>query len=180
MRINWDKISIKKLALIVSKELLKNDISAVLVGGACVSIYSRNKYFSLDLDFVSDMPLKELDPVMKTIGFKRTGRYYKRPGCRLFVEFPPPPVSIGHEFPIRKFNKIQTLVLLTSTDCVKDRLAAYYHWNDPESLKQALLVAQAQRVDMKNIENWSQKEGAGEKFERFKTLLYKTRKPGRK
>ena len=34
-----------------------------------------------------------------------------------------------------------TLLLLSPTDCVKDRLAAYFFWNDRLSLAQALGVA---------------------------------------
>ncbi len=174
MKINWKKISITKLALHVSAELKKNNIDAVLVGGACVSIYTNNRYSSLDLDFVSGFSLKKLNPVMKKLGFRQNGRYFERPDCPLVVEFPPPPVSIGNEIPIKKFKKIKTLTLFTPTDCVKDRLAAFYHWNDPQSLQQALMVAKAQPIDLINIAGWSVKEGSAEKFKRFKSLLNKS------
>ena len=173
MKTNWSKIGIKKLALLVSAELKKNGIDAVLVGGACVSIYTRNKYFSMDLDFVSSSSLKELEPVMDSLGFKLKGRHFERPGCPLLVEFPPPPVSIGNELSIKKFNTINTLTLFTPTDCVKDRLAAYYHWNDPQSLKQAVMVARSQTVDITNIADWSKKEGAIDKFKRFEMMVKK-------
>lgn len=45
--IDWGTIDIKDLAQVVSAELNKHNISAVLVGGACVSIYSHNKYLSM-------------------------------------------------------------------------------------------------------------------------------------
>ena len=176
MKINWDKIGIKKLALLVSGELKKNGMDAVLVGGACVSIYTRNRYFSMDLDFVSDTSLKELEPVMNSLGFKLNGRHFEHPGCRFLVEFPPPPVSIGNEIPIRKFRTINTLTMFTPTDCVKDRLAAYYHWSDPQSLKQAIMVARSQPVDLADIADWSKKEGAPEKFNRFETMLNNKKK----
>lgn len=59
------------------------------------------------------------------------------------------------------------LRLLSPTDCVKDRLAAYFHWNDRQSLEQALLVVQAQTVDLKDIRRWSISEGHKEKFATF-------------
>jgi hypothetical protein len=173
--INWAKIGIKKLAIIVSGELKKHNMDAVLVGGACVSIYTKNRYFSNDLDFVSGFTLAELAPVMDKLGFTQNGRHFERPGCGIIVEFPPAPVSIGNEMPIRKFNEIKTLTLLTPTDCVKDRLAAYYHWKDPQSLKQALMVAASQQVNMANIREWSVKEGSREKYMRFEELLNKKR-----
>ena len=173
MNINWKKISIKNLALLVSAELKKNNIDAVLVGGACVSIYTKNKYASLDLDFVSNFSLKELNPIMKKLRFKQNGRYFERPDCPLIVEFPNPPVSIGNEIPIKKFKQIKTLTLFTPTDCVKDRLAHYYYHNDFQCLEQALMVAKSQPVDLKNITKWSTAEGEKEKFKRFKALLSK-------
>ena len=180
MGINWKTISIKKLAVLTGGVLKKHNIDAVLTGGACVSIYTRNRYCSMDLDFVSGFPLKEIEPVMNKLGFKLKNNYFARPDCALMIEFPPPPVSIGNEISIEKFNTIQTLTLLTPTDCVKDRLAAYYHWNDPQSLEQALMVACSQKVNMKNIREWSVKEMAEEKFFRFEEILKNRRKSRKK
>jgi len=56
------------------------------------------------------------------------------------------------------------VTLLTPTDCVKDRLAAYYDWSDPQSLAQALLVAGSQKINIRNIELWSKKENKIEEF----------------
>ena len=60
------------------------------------------------------------------------------------------------------------LKLLSPTDCVKDRLAAYYHWNDRPSLEQAVLVCQNQSVDLDEVERWSKSEGKGDKFKLFR------------
>jgi len=40
------KLSIKDLAIYLSDYLRKNGIDTVLSGGACVTIYTDNKYFS--------------------------------------------------------------------------------------------------------------------------------------
>lgn len=53
MEVNWKSIDIRGLAGLISAHLRKYKIDAVLVGGACVSIYSRNEYFSYDLDYVT-------------------------------------------------------------------------------------------------------------------------------
>lgn len=42
--INWSKISLEELAGFVSEELRKRGIDTILVGGACVTIYSKNRY----------------------------------------------------------------------------------------------------------------------------------------
>lgn len=171
---DWKNIDIRELAMLVSAALQRENINAILVGGACVSIYSKNKYLSMDLDYVSYTPLKDLEPVMEKLGFKRkSSRHFEHPDCRFFVEFPPPPIAIGREMPITEFAAIRSLRLFTPTDCVKDRLAAYYHWHDPQSFEQALMVARAQPVDLKKIEKWSLGEGADEKYKRFEFLLKK-------
>ena len=44
MKIDWEKILIKELAAIVAKALAKHNIDAILVGGACVSIYTAQNF----------------------------------------------------------------------------------------------------------------------------------------
>jgi prephenate dehydratase len=48
-----------------------------------------------------------------------------------------------------------------------DRLSAYYAWNDPQSLQQALLVAAKHQIDLTEIETWSEQEGELEKYKIF-------------
>jgi len=50
-------------------------------------------------------------------------------------------------------NKI--LKILSPTECTKDRLVSYYHWNDRQSLEQAILVCKKNEVDLKEIRRWS-------------------------
>jgi len=52
-----------------------------------------------------------------------------------------------------------------------DRLAAYYHWNDPQSLDQAFMVARRHKIDWTEIKKWSFREGHPEKFEEFWSLI---------
>ena len=57
--------------------------------------------------------------------------------------------------------------LITPTDSVKDRLIAYYAWNDDRSLEQAILVAINNDIDLENVKAWSEKEQELEKYEHF-------------
>ena len=63
--------------------------------------------------------------------------------------------------------------MLTPTDCVKDRLAAFYHWDDHQSLDQAVWVAHTQPIRLKEIAEWSKRENREGKFNKFKSLLKK-------
>jgi hypothetical protein len=89
------------------------------------------------------------------------------------IDFVAPPVAVGDE-PVKNFTMLKTtkgtLKILGPTDCVKDRLSAFYHWNDPQSLEQAIMVATRQRskIDIKDIERWSKRENNLPKFKIFK------------
>lgn len=155
MSIDWAHISLKELAALVSDTLREGGIDAILVGGACVSLYTNNKYQSYDLDFVTHSPLKEITPLLKKIGFLREStRHFTRKECPFFIEFVAPPAAIGDE-PVTDRKVMRTkygkIVMLTASDSVKDRLAAYFHWQDPQSLEQAVLVARSREVDLKDI-----------------------------
>jgi len=59
------------------------------------------------------------------------------------------------------------LRLITPTDSVKDRLAAYFFLDDERFLEQAILVALKNDIDFENVKLWSDREGEIEKFEYF-------------
>ena len=163
-----------ELAAFVESHLLGKGIYVVLSGGACVSIYSSNKYVSMDLDLVNVRFAKRQDirSAIQEIGFQEEGRHFRHPDTELFVEFPPGPLAVGEE-PVKKVDehKLSTGILriISPTDCVKDRLAGYYHWNDLQCLEQASLVAEAIDIDLKEIERWSKVEGKLGEFKRIRT-----------
>jgi hypothetical protein len=61
--------------------------------------------------------------------------------------------------------------LLTPTDCIEDRLAAFFHWNDKMAFEQALLVAREQPVDIADLRRWASTEGETEKLDVFESAL---------
>lgn len=171
-----EKLSVKELAAFISEHLRKCGIDTVLSGGACVTIYTKNKYQSFDLDFVTTnyIKSKKICEAMKQIGFRMEHRHFIHPATKYFIEFPPPPLAVGAE-PVKEIREIKVkgkaLKLLSPTDCVKDRLSAYYHWNDKQSLHQAVLVYKNQKVDLNEIERWSRSEGMGTKFKAFCKII---------
>ena len=165
-----------ELAAFVQSHLWEKGINVVLSGGACVSIYSSNRYVSLDVDLVNVYFAKRLAirESMREIGFNEEGRHFVHPDTQFFVEFPPGPVAVGVE-PVKQVNELKfstgILRIISPTDCVKDRLAGYYHWDDLQCLEQAALVAQANRIDLKEIERWSEGEGKLDEFRRIRDQL---------
>ena len=116
--------------------------------------------------------------ILQEIGFKPSkSRYFKHPLCpHLFLEFPRGPVEIGEEFPVVP-DEIEVegrmLRLLSPTDCVKDRLAGYIHWNSRANFDQAALICrqQADRVDLEQVEQWCAKEGGLAAFKELECNL---------
>ena len=166
-----------ELGAIVCETLFNKGIDAFLSGGAVVSIYTSNKYESFDLDFVSLADRRKIKDVMETLGFSQdAGRMYAHPKSEFTVEFPGSSMNIGNSL-VTKFNELKlkngTLRLLTPTDCVKDCLAAFYHWNDRQGLDQAVWVAQAQSVNLENVKHWSKLERKLDFFEEFIEALKK-------
>lgn len=172
-----NKTTLEELAYIVSGILIKYNIKATLTGGAVVSIYTVNQYQSYDLDFVTDDSINIIEQALNEIGFKKgTGRHFVHNDTKFFVEFIQAPLSIGETL-VKSHNILtknnNTLYLLTPTHCVMDRLAAYYHWNDKQSLEQAILVSINNKIDYKLIETWSKNESQIGKFNTYKARVLK-------
>jgi len=156
--------------------LRKNGIETVLTGGACVVIYTNERYMSYDLDFVlvSSGKQKEAHKLLRKIGFCEKDRYFKHPDSEYLIDFVSPPASVGSE-PVKSIAEIKKrgrrLKLLSPTDCVKDRLAGFYHWKDRQALDQAVMVCRSRPVDLEEVKRWSGNEGMAAEFKIFlKTL----------
>lgn len=172
--IDWASISLQDLAGFISEELRKRGIDTVLVGGACATIYSENRYQSYDLDYVTYEDMKKVKKALEEIGFIQKEKYFRHKDCQWFVEFVSPPVTIGNE-PIFQFNNVKTafgtIKMLKPIDSVKDRLASFYHWNDRQGLEQALNICLEQKMDLKELERWSVNEKQEKKYEIFRQKL---------
>lgn len=51
------------------------------------------------------------------------------------------------------------LRIVTPTQIIMDRMAAYAHWNDNPSLDQAIMVAKRQDVDWPALYEWAERDG---------------------
>lgn len=165
-----------ELAAYIQNALQTEGIDVVLSGGSAVSFYSSNKYVSKDLDLINTNFAKrsKIKSAMEELGFQEQGRYFMNPETKFFVEFPDGPLSVGEE-PVKEIKEFElttgTLKILSPTDCVKDRLCAFYFWNDLQGLEQALLVTKNQQVDLKEIKRWSKVERKENEYKVFSKKL---------
>ena len=171
-----------ELTAYIQSHLRNNDIEVVLSGGSAVSIYSGEKYVSLDLDLVTITYSRrsKIRQVMLEIGFHQIGRHFEHPETRFLVEFPSGPLSVGRQ-PVSSIliqeYETGTLKIISPEDCVKDRLAAYYHWGDRQALAQALIVTKEQSVALSTIALWSQAEGKIDEYKKIESLLIEATSP---
>jgi len=160
------------VAAAVAAGLRDHGIQAVLTGGACASLYSDGAYHSRDLDFViiGGTTQALMDAAMAVSGFARRGDRYVHPRARFYVEFPRGPLAIGGEHRIRPVMRATAhgrIRMLSATDSCRDRLAAFYHWGDRQSLTVAAWIAGRNRVEMAALQRWSAAEGAADRFREF-------------
>ena len=173
------KMTQGELGAFVQTHLRAEKIELVLSGGAAVSIYSGNRFVSLDLDLVNIYSIRQrvIRDLMLKIGFLEEGRHFTHPNTQFLVEFLPGPLAIGEE-PIKQIDEIQystgTLRIISPTDCVKDRLAAYYHWGDRQCLRQAIWVSQGNKIDLEEVRRWSLVEDQLDEFEKINPKLLST------
>ncbi len=169
-------MDMKELGGFICDALIAKKIHVVLSGGSCVEIYSQGEYTSWDLDLINQYneQFKKIHAVMSELGFRERDRYFIHKETKLFVEFPSGPLGVG-DAPVDEIAEIDTeagvLRLLTPTDCIKDRLAAYYHWDDEQCLQQAVWVAQQNEFNQASVEDWSAKENSLDKYSKFIKLL---------
>lgn len=161
-----ENTSLQELVAIVYNHLQENGISSTLTGGAVVTFYTKNKYESLDLDFISPHEHVEILKVMAQINYTPdpgSKKNLKHPKCPFTVEFPGRIIMIGgilekvnHEVDINGVN----VKMLSPTQSVMDRLAAYIAWKDIQCLDQAEWICEKHAVNFDKIKKWAKNEGA--------------------
>jgi hypothetical protein len=157
--------SLDELAALVSQALEAAGITATLSGGGAVSLYSANEYESRDLDFVTSERTKTIAAAIAPLGFGHVpgARQFEHPATEFYVEFPPGPLGFG-ETTVRddEATTLQTefgpLRIVTPTQSVMDRLAAYVNWTDNPSFDQAVMVARRHPIDWVTLSEWARRE----------------------
>jgi hypothetical protein len=168
----------------VSATLESRGMPAVLTGGSAAAMYAPGVNTSFDADYILefDNRIDEVAVVLSDLGFERYGRsrMFTHPDSQYTIDFPKGPLAVGNDY-IREFHVLRLrdlcLRILNITDCVRDRLAHYYYWDDYTALNAAVSVAATDIavVDLVRIEAWTARESPLflHKFEEFKRRLFK-------
>jgi hypothetical protein len=177
---DFTNTSMEELAAIIAAQLKLNNIQVVLVGGLAVSLYTDNRYLTKDIDMVDISYQKPvtMQTAMAILGFYKQGRIYCNDTTDITVEFPAAPLSVGDEV-ITKQTTASTpfgdIPILYATDIVKDRLTAYFHWQDQQALVQALCVMLCHAIKPETMNTFCVKEASEHYYKRISDL-YRTLK----
>lgn len=158
--------TLKELAGIIGTALNDAGIDAVLIGGAAVSIYTDNVYQTYDLDFmIAQVRPEVVADVLKPLGFVREGkgRHFSHPNTEFLVEFPTEELNFGEtSASLESVDILSTskgnVRVITPTQSVMDRMAAYIHWKDEQSYNQAMSIVRDNTIDWKQLYEWAAKE----------------------
>lgn len=174
---SFSNTPIVELAAIVADHLKQRGITVVLVGGLAVEIYSENLYLTKDIDMI-DISYQEpavLGRAMAEIGFSKQGRVYVNDTTDIGVEFPSAPLSVGErlitETTVFESN-VGEIPILFAKDVIKDRLAAYFHWQDKQSLVQAVAVMIKHPISLDELKSFCQNESKENEFDLIQQLLH--------
>jgi hypothetical protein len=107
---------------------LQGKTTPVVIGGCALSYYSREVYFTADIDLAySDR--EALNSVLNSIGFKKAGRYWINEDLKLALEAPAS-VLAGENSPyeIVEFDEGLQCKIIGIEDLIIDRLNACKYW----------------------------------------------------
>ncbi|MFQ5975945.1 MAG: hypothetical protein ACE5J5_06505 [Candidatus Hydrothermarchaeales archaeon] len=102
----------------------------ILVGGSAVEFYTQGAYKSLDLDVIAKQGA--LEPVLKSMGFKKSGRHWYTEDVSLEI--------------VSSYTKLRTknmkigeseMRIISVEDIIVDRLNACKHWDSSLDCEQA-------------------------------------------
>jgi hypothetical protein len=100
----------------------------VIIGGCALSYYSREVYFTTDID-LAYAERETLDRVLKSVGFQKKGRYWVHEGLKMAIEAPASKLA-EEEAPMEIVEVGEGLqcTIIGIEDLIIDRMNACKHW----------------------------------------------------
>jgi len=116
------------VALLTRLLKMMNKEAPVIIGGCALSYYSREVYFTSDID-LAYADREALDKALKGIGFGKEGRYWVHEGLKMAIEAPASSLP-GQDSPVEVVELGEGLQcsIVGIEDLVIDRLNAFKHW----------------------------------------------------
>jgi hypothetical protein len=156
----------------VCETFRKHGYLAIGAGCGAVAVYLEDETLSRRMVFLTDAPARQTETLMCRLGYSRKqGFEFWHPDTDISVIFSARSLS-DPALPIKQWSRKNTrygeLLLLDEIQCVMELLLySRPPYEECQSLKQAVLMAERFHVAIGALRKWAQSEGIGETFETF-------------
>jgi len=152
------KCSLLEVAAQASAHLERAGIKVAVVGGSAVTAYAPDVYTSKDIDFaaITGTNRREFSSAVAPLGFKLEGRDFVHPETSYTLDLVADTPYVDRR-PITDFQTLRTkfgpVRVYKFEDAIADRIAAFLHWGDSQSLDVAerALKARAATTEWRRI-----------------------------
>jgi len=112
----------------------------IIIGGLALSYYTREVYFTADID-LAYADREALDEVLKELDFEKKGRYWVNENFKIAIEVPVG-VLVGEDAPLEIVDLGPELhcKIIGIEDLIIDRLNACKHWKSEIDCEMAELL----------------------------------------
>ncbi len=152
---------------IITPKLEEKGYKVAIIGGSAVEFYTRDWYSTGDIDLaISKDRRKDLDKILKQLGFSSMGRMWVREDLNLYIEAPGDIQDLSFERLTKVETDIGTAYVLGLEDILLDRLAAAKHWQSESDWEQALQIASIffNEIDWDYLKQKSEQNDTLDKF----------------
>ncbi|HEX5274624.1 MAG TPA: hypothetical protein VFW34_05050 [Candidatus Rubrimentiphilum sp.] len=154
------ELALSELAATVASHLKRHGIDVVVVGGSAITAHVPDVYTSMDIDFAvtTGIDRRKISRALRDLGFHEQGRVYASPSTIYVLDFV---ADVPHidQHAITEYVELQTAAgtfrVYRLEDAIADRVAAFIHWSDSESLGVAerTVKASKERTSWNRIES---------------------------
>ncbi|MGM0500186.1 MAG: DUF6036 family nucleotidyltransferase [Bacillota bacterium] len=169
-----DKIY-KNIALtaVITEALKEINIRPIIVGGQAVEFYTAGGYSTMDVDLVTPASIKEINPIIKDLGFKKKGKYWTYEQLDFALEIPGSDLAGDYD----KVNEIEIeglkAYIIGIEDIIIDRLNRYKFWKEyaDQEWIVGMIYLNYDDIDWNYLYQKSQSEKTLEVLKEFKKIV---------
>ena len=163
------------LVAIITAALKEIDIRPIIVGGQAVEFYTAGGYSTMDVDLVTPANIKEIDPIIKDLGFKKEGKYWTYKQFDFALEIPGSDLAGDYD----KVNEIEIeglkAYIIGIEDIIIDRLNRYKFWKEyaDQEWIVGMIYLNYEDIDWNYLYQKSESEKTLEELKEFKKIVDK-------